>query len=204
MGKASNKVCISQDIKNTPPDNIVVNVWVGLKVIPLRFGTFFGACFKCNGFDHFARNCPSSAKAGVKPSDVAGTRALDSMMEGEAIKIDKASPLENEATPPPDKIVEKPSIAQVVASVRAVEDVLKTSEDPPKFKFSTAIPQKPTTPIFLKNVLSSSPFHQVDNILQTIARQKSNLKENPPDASKNMINLVRTSLLSWGKQTKMT
>lgn len=43
-----------------PPSNIVVNVGESLKVIPLKFGTFFGAWYKCNGFGHFARDCSLS------------------------------------------------------------------------------------------------------------------------------------------------
>ena len=33
-------------------------VGVGFKIIPLQFGTFFGACFKCTRFDHFSKQSP--------------------------------------------------------------------------------------------------------------------------------------------------
>ena len=43
---------------------MVINVGAGVVVVPLKFGTYFGACFRCNGFDHFARSCPILAKQG--------------------------------------------------------------------------------------------------------------------------------------------
>ena len=62
MGKASNKVCIGMDITTPPPKQMAVDVGAGVKVIPLNFGTYFGACFSCNKFGHFARDCPNTRK----------------------------------------------------------------------------------------------------------------------------------------------
>ena len=62
MGKVSNKVCICWDLKASPLANMVVNVGARLVIILLRFGTFFGACFRCNGFGHFARSYPLAPK----------------------------------------------------------------------------------------------------------------------------------------------
>ena len=57
---------------------MVVNVGVGPKVIPLQFGTFFGACFKCNKLGHFAKDCrvvlarsASKGKGDLSPSQSA-------------------------------------------------------------------------------------------------------------------------------------
>lgn len=36
---------------------LIINVNVGLRVIPLKFGTFFGACVKCNGCVHYVKEC---------------------------------------------------------------------------------------------------------------------------------------------------
>ena len=48
LGWRSNRVCAGWDIKVSPPKQMIKNVRTGLKVILLKFGTFFGACFKCN------------------------------------------------------------------------------------------------------------------------------------------------------------
>ena len=39
---------------------MVINVKARLKVILLKFGTFFGACFKCNQIGHFDKDCSLS------------------------------------------------------------------------------------------------------------------------------------------------
>ena len=59
MGQLSNRVCIGWNVEKTPPKSMAINVGVGYKIIPLHFGTFFGACFKCNKFGHFAKQCPT-------------------------------------------------------------------------------------------------------------------------------------------------
>ena len=63
LGCQSNKVCVGWDITCPPPKQMVVNVEAGLKVLPLKFGTFFGACFKCNRFGHFAKDCEVTQEA---------------------------------------------------------------------------------------------------------------------------------------------
>ena len=60
LGKVSNKVSVCWDVRLNPPENMVINVGAGLVVVSLNFRTYFGACFKCNGFGHFARSCPPS------------------------------------------------------------------------------------------------------------------------------------------------
>ena len=57
MGCQSNRVCVGWNIKVPPPKQMVINVKDGLKVIPLKFGTLFGSCFKCNHLGHFAKDC---------------------------------------------------------------------------------------------------------------------------------------------------
>ena len=54
LGKALNRICVCWDIRITPPEHMVIDVGGGLIVVQLKFGTYFGACFKCNGFGHFA------------------------------------------------------------------------------------------------------------------------------------------------------
>ena len=41
MGKSSNKVCIGWTLRVSLSNNLVVNVKASLKVIPLKFGTFW-------------------------------------------------------------------------------------------------------------------------------------------------------------------
>lgn len=59
---AFNKVCICYDKRVPPPNNMVLNVGVGLKVTPFRFGTFFGTWSRCNSFDDFVRDYPTTKK----------------------------------------------------------------------------------------------------------------------------------------------
>ena len=56
LGRQSNRVCVGWDIKVPPLKQMVINVEARLKVIPLKFGTFFRACFKSNKLGHFAKN----------------------------------------------------------------------------------------------------------------------------------------------------
>ena len=56
LGKASNKVCIYWNVLEAPLENMIINVRAGLVVVPLKFGTNFGACFRCNGFGHFDKS----------------------------------------------------------------------------------------------------------------------------------------------------
>ena len=60
MGQLLNTVCIGWNVEKTPPKSMAINVGVGYKIIQLHFGTFFGACFKCNKFGHFAKQCPTT------------------------------------------------------------------------------------------------------------------------------------------------
>lgn len=90
---------------------ILPNVGVGVKVIPLRCGTFFWACFNYNGFCHFARDCPSIAKIAPKPPIPPIIETLDLMVVGNAIKMNKPIPLESNVTPPIDKILDKATTA---------------------------------------------------------------------------------------------
>ena len=62
LGRQSNRVCVKWDIKVPTPKLMIINVEIGLKVIPLEFETFFGACFKCNKLGHFAKNCTLAKK----------------------------------------------------------------------------------------------------------------------------------------------
>lgn len=143
MGKVSNKVCICWDTKNTSLNNIVVNVGVGLKVILLPLGTFFGACFKCNGFGHFVRECPSNVKATINPPIASALETLDSMVEGESIKSDKVGLMEKRATP--DKILKKPSpswtapLASTMEIHKDNEALSRTIEALPRCNFAIAI-----------------------------------------------------------------
>ena len=57
MGKASNKVCIAWDMAVELPKCFNVQIGDRMLSIKLVFGTFFGACFKCNRHGHFAREC---------------------------------------------------------------------------------------------------------------------------------------------------
>ena len=50
-------------MEKTPPKSMAINVEVGYKIIPLYFGTFFGAYFKCNKFGHFAKQCPTTKES---------------------------------------------------------------------------------------------------------------------------------------------
>ncbi len=61
LGRASNRVCIGWNVSKTPPKCMVVNVGASLISISLNFGTYFGACFDCNKFGHFAKDCPMKA-----------------------------------------------------------------------------------------------------------------------------------------------
>ena len=58
---------------------MAVDVGAGIKVIQLNFGTFFGACFACNNFRHFARDCPSRKS---KDSLDKGPSAQGGLQEG--------------------------------------------------------------------------------------------------------------------------
>ena len=54
LGKASNRVCVYWYIRITSLEHMIIDVGAGLVVVHIKFGTYFGACFKCNGFGHFA------------------------------------------------------------------------------------------------------------------------------------------------------
>ena len=62
LGKASNRVCIGWSVSKTPPKCMVINVGAGLITILLNFGTYFGACFGCNKFGHFTKDCPMKGR----------------------------------------------------------------------------------------------------------------------------------------------
>ena len=80
----------------------MINVGVGLKGIPLRFGTFFGACYKCNQFGHFARDSMVGAPPATEKETTAPVQPTipvkDRVMDVEA-KEDNGGPSE---TVPPD------------------------------------------------------------------------------------------------------
>lgn len=89
----SNKVCVCWDVKLTPLDNIIINIGMGLKMIPLKFGTLFGACFKCNEFP--IENKVQEAK------EIARRDPFPTMREVESTKqINKALPFESYQTSP--------------------------------------------------------------------------------------------------------
>ena len=61
LGKLSAKACIARDTAKIPPKSFNVFIDSVIISIKLSFGTFFGACFKCNRHGHYVRSCPGSS-----------------------------------------------------------------------------------------------------------------------------------------------
>ena len=69
-GRLPTRYAYPRNIPETPLENMIINVGIGLVVVPLKFGTYFGACFRCNKFGHFAKSCPSLVKPRSQQDDV--------------------------------------------------------------------------------------------------------------------------------------
>ena len=62
---------------------MVIDVGARIVVVQLKFGMYFGACFKCNEFGHFARSCPT--KQGIPKAASAPEKDASSLEDHKTI-----------------------------------------------------------------------------------------------------------------------